>query len=96
VTISGALTSEKGNSRFLTFTVTAKNGSEPLSGAAANVTITAPTGGTSNISATTNASGVAVAKYSLKPKDPSGTYQAKAVVSVPGATATATTTVAVP
>lgn len=96
VNISGALTSEKGNSRFLTFTVTAKNGSDPLSGATANITITAPTGGTSNISATTNASGVAVAKYSLKPKDPSGTYQAKATVSAAGATATATTTVAVP
>jgi hypothetical protein len=53
-------------------------------------TITGPTGVKETVSGTTDAAGLATLKYSVKPRDPAGTYTAAVVASSNGATATTT------
>jgi gametolysin peptidase M11/alpha-galactosidase-like protein len=88
---ASASVSKSGNTRSATITVSVTNGSLPVSGAAVTVTVTSPTGSVSKLSATTNSSGSASVKYSLKPKDPSGTFNAQVSASAGGVTGTAST-----
>jgi len=88
---ASASVSRSGNTRSAMITVSVRNGSLPVSGAAVTVTVTSPTGSASKLSATTNSNGSASVKYSLKPKDPSGTFNAQVVASADGATGTAST-----
>ena len=60
--------------------------SAPVPGATVSVTLKSPSGGTSVVTATTAANGTATVTYSLKQRDPSGTYQVQTVATKNGAT----------
>jgi Gametolysin peptidase M11/NPCBM-associated, NEW3 domain of alpha-galactosidase len=93
---ASATVSKTGNTRSATMTVSVRNGSIPVPGAAVTVTVTSPTGATSKLSATTDSNGAASVKYSLKPKDPSGAYTAQAVASAGGASSSASISFVMP
>jgi hypothetical protein len=93
VAASGAV-SVKGN-KSVTLTLVVRGASLPVSGASVTVTVKSPSGATTTLSGTTAADGTATLKFSLKPKDPTGTYQVQAVASKSGVTGTATTSVLV-
>ncbi len=62
-------------------TATVTGGSKPVSGVAVTFTVTDPTGKATTLTATTNSSGVASAKYTVKGKAARGTYQVRAVAA---------------
>ena len=91
VTLSATATAvvpSTGNGRTATLSVTVKNGSALVSRASVTATITGPTGVKETVTGTTDVTGVATIKYSIKPRDPAGTYTATVVASASGATAT--------
>jgi hypothetical protein len=91
VTASATVTTNK--TRTATITVGVKKGTTAVSGAVVTMTVTKPSGGAATtLSATTNRSGVASAKYPLNSTDPSGTYSISATASFAGATGSATAT----
>jgi hypothetical protein len=94
VTASAVVSS--GKNRAATITVRVSNGSLAVAGANVAVNVTKPTGATSTLSATTGATGTAVVKYSIKPKDPSGVYGVSAAASASGTSGSATTSFTVP
>jgi hypothetical protein len=95
VTASATYTAS-GNTRSASIKVTAKVGNQVAAGAAITVVVTSPKGATTTLTATAGADGSATVKLSLKPRDPSGTYQVKATASGFGATGQATTSFLVP
>jgi hypothetical protein len=62
-------------------TATVSAGGTAVSGATVNFTVTGPTGKATTLSATTNSSGIATTKISVKGKDPRGTYTVRASAS---------------
>ena len=95
VTTTATVTRSR-NSSYATLNVAVKNGGQAVSGANVIFTVTKPTGATSTLAATTNTSGVANVKYSLRSKDPSGIYQVRAQATANGITGSATTTFQAP
>ena len=65
--------------------VTMMNGTLPVAGANVTVTVTSPSGRSSNLRGTTGSNGVAALSYSLSKRAPAGTYQAQYGGSVSGA-----------
>lgn len=95
VTTSAIVTST-GNNRAAIIGSTVKVGSAPFAGASVSVVLTSPAGKKTTLTATTAADGMASVKFSLKPKDPSGTYQVATTASGNGATGSAATSFVVP
>jgi len=62
----------------VTISTTVNVNGSPAANMPVNLTITKPTGATSNVSVTTAANGVATYKFRLNRKDPVGTWQAQA------------------
>jgi hypothetical protein len=91
VTASATYEAGKGNSRSATIHVNVLSGSSGVARAAVSITITDPKGTTTTMNGSTDASGHAIFKVSLKPKDPSGTYQVQATATSGGASGQATT-----
>ena len=76
----------------VTITDSTSSGGTPVANATVTFTITKPNGATLTQTATTSASGQAVYRLRLsKQKDPSGTYQVRAVATSNGASANAST-----
>ena len=68
----------------VTITTTVSANGAPVAGAAVTVSVTRANGSVATSTATTDASGRAVTKVSLKPKDPVGTYQVVSNASMNG------------
>jgi len=66
------------------------SGASPISGARVTFTLTDPDNQVTTLSATTNSTGTAVAKYRVKRNDPIGGYQVTAVATFSGASGSAT------
>jgi hypothetical protein len=90
-----SVSSGKG-SKSLSIRSVVQAGAMPVAGASVSSTVRLPSGGTATLSGTTAADGTATLKYSLKPKDPAGSYQVQVVASKGGVTGSTTTTVTVP
>lgn len=78
--VSLAIAPGTGNSGYQ-LTATVRVGSSPVSGAPATFTVTDPLGGTTNLTATTNGSGVATVKFRPRAR---GTYQVRVSASSNG------------
>jgi len=96
VMVSASPVSGKGGNQSSTITVEALIGQLAVPGAAVTVTIKTPKDGTTTLKATTDATGRVVVKASIKPKDPSGTYQVRADVDKSGILGTNATQFVVP
>jgi hypothetical protein len=72
-----------------TFTATVRAAGGAVSGAPVSFTVTGPAGDVIRLSATTNGTGVATAKWKPKPRDPRGTYQLGVSVTAGGLSGTA-------
>jgi hypothetical protein len=95
VAASASVASGKG-SKSLSIRAVVQGGGMPVAGASVSMTVRLPTGSTTTLSGTTAADGTVTLKYSLKPKDPAGSYQVQVVASKGGVSGSTTTTVTVP
>jgi hypothetical protein len=95
VTTSAVVTGY-GNNRAATIASGVKVSQVAVAGAAVTVVVTKPNGATTTLSTTTAADGTASVKFSLKPKDPSGSYQVKTTANSNGGTGNSTTSFTVP
>ena len=80
-----------GGNRSATIAVRVTSGGQAFAGAAVTVVVTDPKGVRSTLMATADQSGNASVKVSVKPKNPSGVYQAQVTASGGGATGQAAT-----
>jgi hypothetical protein len=83
-------------SRSIGVNVSVGADSMTVAGASVTVTLTSPTGVVKTTTTTTTSEGTAYVKYSLRAKDPSGTYTLKAMATKGSLTGSSTTTVTVP
>ena len=90
VTASASVSGNGGN-RAGTIAVRVTSGGQAFAGAAVTVVITDPKGVRNTLTAKTDGSGNASVKVSVKPKDPSGVYQAQVTASGGGVTGQAAT-----
>jgi len=75
----------------VTISASVKSGSSPVNGAKVTFAITQPNGSVTNLSATTNASGIASASYRLGRKNVGGTYRVDATATSGGLSGTGST-----
>jgi Gametolysin peptidase M11/NPCBM-associated, NEW3 domain of alpha-galactosidase len=94
--MASASASGSGSNRSASIFVTTKAGTQAAAGAAVTVVITSPKGVKTTLNATAGADGTVTVKFSLKPKDPSGTYQVQVTANGNGGTGTAATTFVAP